>query len=74
MFKTIQSKTPDWPGDTEKEGLGPHCVWKPEDSESPFHFLQLMLTQSMQRSSVEMTGHLEAKQVHNLETTFIFFI
>jgi len=45
MFKTIQSKTPDWLGDTEKEGLGPHCVWKPEDSESPFHFLQLMLTQ-----------------------------
>ena len=33
MFESIKSKARDWPGDTEKEGLGPHCVWKVEDGE-----------------------------------------
>jgi hypothetical protein len=74
MFKTIESKAPDWPGDTEKEGLGSHCVWKPEDGETPFHFLQFRLTQLIQKLSVEMMSHLGAKQVHSLETTFVFFI
>jgi len=42
MFHKIESKAPDWPGDTQIEGLRSDCVWKPEDGESPFHFLEFI--------------------------------
>jgi hypothetical protein len=42
MFQKIESKAPDWPGDTENKGLRPDCVWKPEDGTSLFHYLDLI--------------------------------
>ena len=42
-FDEIGSKPPDWPGDTNTLGLGPHCLWKAVDGRSSLLPVKLTL-------------------------------
>lgn len=41
-FNEIGSKPADWPGDTETQGLGPHCLWKAGDGRSSLHLVYVI--------------------------------